>query len=134
MSQRAADLYLVDILDAADAIAGSLQGVSFDEFVGKTEKRDAALWNLMILGEASTKLPADLMAELPDVPWQQIRGFRNRVIHGYFSLKWPIVWHIATTEVPRVRDGAESLLAKNYPETHGRWKERLAAGEPDEAS
>ena len=55
MSQRTADLYLVDILDAAGAIARSLQGASFDEFVGPTEKRDAVLWNLMILGEAFNK-------------------------------------------------------------------------------
>jgi uncharacterized protein with HEPN domain len=128
MSQRTADLYLVDVLDAADAIARSLQGMSFDEFVGQSEKRDAVLWNLMIVGEASTKLPADLTAELPDVPWQEIRGFRNRVIHGYFSLKWPIVWHIATAEVPRLRDGVEALLAKTHPETHRRWRERLAPG------
>jgi uncharacterized protein with HEPN domain len=60
MSQRAADLYLVDILDAAGAIARSLRGLSFDEFVGQTETRDAVMWNLMILGEASTKLPAGL--------------------------------------------------------------------------
>ena len=133
MSQRTADLYLVDILDAADAIARSLQGVSFEEFAGKTEKRDAVLWNLMILGEASRKLPADLIAELAEVPWEQIRGFRNRVIHGYFSLKWPTVWHIATTEVARLRDGVEPLLAKHFPETHGRWKEHLAPIQPDDS-
>jgi uncharacterized protein with HEPN domain len=133
MSQKSADLYLVDILDAAAAIARSLQGVSIEEFFGQMEKRDAVQWNLMILGAASTKLPADLTAELPDVPWQQIRGFRNRVIHGYFALQWPIVWQIATAEVPRLRDGAGPLLAKNYRETHRRWKEQLAAGPPDEA-
>ncbi|HZW32701.1 MAG TPA: HepT-like ribonuclease domain-containing protein [Isosphaeraceae bacterium] len=124
MSQRAADRYLVDVLDAADAVARSLQGVSFDGFVGQSEKRDAVLWNLMIVGEASTKLPADLTAELPEIPWPEIRGFRNRVIHGYFSLQWPI----ATAEFPRLRDGVEALLAKIYPETHRRWRERLAPG------
>jgi uncharacterized protein with HEPN domain len=82
----------------------------------------------MIVGEATTKLPAELTAKLPDVPWPEIRGFRNRVIHGYFSLEWPIVWHIATAEVPRLRDGVEALLAKTYPETHRRWRERLATG------
>jgi uncharacterized protein with HEPN domain len=134
MSQRTADLYLVDLLDAAGRIARSLQGVSFDEFIGQTEKRDAVLWNLMIIGEASTKLPGDLTAELPDVPWPQIRGFRNRVIHGYFALQWPLVFHIATIEVPRLRDGAEPLLAKTYPETHRRWKERLAAGQSEDTA
>jgi uncharacterized protein with HEPN domain len=133
MSQRTADLYLVDLLDAADAIARSLRGVSFEEFIGGTEKRDAVLWNLLIIGEASTKLPAELTSTRPDVPWQEIRGFRNRIVHGYFSLKWPIVWQIATTGVPALREGAEAMLADNYPETHRRWKEALAADRPDEA-
>jgi uncharacterized protein with HEPN domain len=131
MSQRTADLYLVDLLDAADAIACSLRVVSFDEFIGQNEKRDAVLWNLLIIGEASTKLPADLTAALPDVPWEEIRGFRNRIVHGYFSLKWPIIWHIATAEVPALRGGAEVMLSENYPETYRRWKERLAAAPPE---
>ncbi len=123
MSQRTADLYLVDLLDAADAIARSLGGVSFDEFLGQDEKRDAVLWNLLIIGEASTKLPADITAALPDVPWPEIRGFRNRIVHGYFALQWPIVWHIATAQAPGLRDGVETLLAASYPETHRQWTE-----------
>jgi uncharacterized protein with HEPN domain len=123
MSQRTADLYLVDLLDAADAIARSLRGVSFDDFLGQDEKRDAVLWNLLIIGEASTKLPAEVTAALPDVPWPEIRGFRNRIVHGYFALQWPIVWHIATAEVPSLRDGVETLLAARYPETHRQWTE-----------
>jgi hypothetical protein len=46
---------------------------------------------------------------------------------------WPIVWHIATSEAPLLREGAQSLLAKNFPETHRQRKERLAAGQPDES-
>jgi uncharacterized protein with HEPN domain len=125
MSQRTADLYLVDLLDAADAIARSLRGVSFEEFIGKNEKRDAVLWNLLIIGEAATKLPTELTSARPEIPWQEIRGFRNRIVHGYFSLKWPIVWQIATTGVPALREGAEAMLAENYPETHRRWQERF---------
>ena len=127
MSQRTADLYLVDLLDAADAIAHSLRGVSFDEFIGQSEKRDAVLWNLLIIDEASTKLPEALTAGRPDVPGPELRGFRNRIVHGYFALKWPIVWHIATTGVPALRGGAEAMLAENYPETHRRWREDAAA-------
>jgi uncharacterized protein with HEPN domain len=134
MSQRTADLYLIDLIEAADAIERSVRGVTFDQFVGHQEKRDGILWNLMIIGEASTKLPPDVVQERPDVPWDQVRGFRNRIVHGYFALKWPIVWQIATTEVPRLREGAEGLLAKNFQETYRRRNERLAAGEPEAAS
>jgi uncharacterized protein with HEPN domain len=133
MSQRTADLYLIDLIEAADAIDRSLRGITFDQFVGHHEKRDGILWNLMIIGEASTRLSLEVTQERPDLPWDQIRGFRNRIVHGYFTLKWPIVWQIATTEVPRLREGAESHLAKNFPETDRRRNERLAAGEAEDA-
>jgi uncharacterized protein with HEPN domain len=134
MSQRTADLYLVDMLDAADAIARSLRGVSFEQFDEQTEKRDAVLWNLLIIGEATTKLPAELTSTRPDVPWPEIRGFRNRIVHGYFSLRWPVVWQIATTGVPTLRQAAESMLAEEYPETYCRWNERRAASGPEGAA
>jgi uncharacterized protein with HEPN domain len=122
MSQRTDDLYLVDLLDAADAIGYSLRGISFEQFLGQKEKRHAVLWNLMIIGEASARLSSQITDELPEVPWELIRGFRNRVVHGYFALKWTIVWQIAMDEVPRLRGHAESLLAKKYVETHRLWK------------
>jgi uncharacterized protein with HEPN domain len=133
MSQRTADLYLVDVIDAADAISRSVHALSSDEFIAQPEKRDSVLWNLMIIGEAMTRLSAEMEQEMPEVPWEQIRGFRNRIVHGYFALKWPIVWHIATVEILPIRESAEALLAKNHPETHRRWKERITAGKPDEA-
>ena len=107
MSRRTDDLYLVDLLDAADAIGRSLSGISFDQFLGQQEKRDAILWNLMIIGEACTRLSVEVTDELPDLPWELIRGFRNRVVHGYFALKWPIVWQIATDEIPGLREQTE---------------------------
>jgi len=87
----------------------------------------------MIIGEAMTRLSADMEQEMPEVPWEQIRGFRNRIVHGYFALKLPVVWHIATVEIAPLRGSAEALLARNHPETHRRWNERIIAGKPDDA-
>ena len=132
MSQRTADLYLVDIIDAADAIARSVHGLAFDEFVAQQEERDSVLWNLMIVGEATTRLSSQVTVEMPEVPWEQIRGFRNRIIHGYFALKWPIVWHIASVELPPLLERAEALLARNHPETYRQWKQRRSSGLSEE--
>lgn len=123
MSERADDLYLVDLLDAADSISRSVGGLSYDQFVDHQEKRDAVLWNLMIVGEASTRLSAAVTEQLTEVPWKLIRGFRNRVVHGYFALQWPIVWDLAIKEVPRLREQAEAHLANAYAETYRRWQE-----------
>src|SRR5262249_47411241 len=125
------DQYLVDLLDAADAIGASLQGISSGQCADDPDKRGAVLWRLMVIGEASVKLSAGVTSELADLPWDQIRGFRNRVVHGYFALNWPVVWEIATVEVPRLRLRAEDILIKSFPETYRLWEERRARGETE---
>ena len=68
MSQRTADLYLIDLIDAADAIDRSLRGITFDQFVGHHEKRDGILWNLTIIGEAASRLSEELRQKAPQRP------------------------------------------------------------------
>jgi uncharacterized protein with HEPN domain len=87
----------------------------------------------MIIGDAATRLSAEVTGVLTEIPWDQIRGFRNRVVHGYFALKWRIVWHIAPDEVPRLRERGEAFLAENHAETHLRWKAITVDGQPKES-
>ncbi|MGI8824603.1 MAG: HepT-like ribonuclease domain-containing protein [Chloroflexota bacterium] len=54
---------------------------------------------LEILGEATRGVSPDLRARYPDVPWRQIFGLRNRVIHAYFNVDFDIVWRVGTKEL-----------------------------------
>ena len=58
-------------------------------------------------------------ARHPEVPWNQIAGFRHRVVHDYFGLDLAAVWHIATVELPLLRDQAIGIIAVEYPEDAG---------------
>jgi uncharacterized protein with HEPN domain len=66
------------------------------------------LFQLLVIGEAAARLPAELRQRYPDIEWSPVIGFRNRIIHGYFALDWLIVWHAATVDVvllePAIRD------------------------------
>ena len=68
------------------------------------------LRHLQIIGEASRALPEDVRALSPEVPWANIIGMRNILVHGYFDIDTDIVWNAATRDVPAVKPSVERLL------------------------
>ncbi len=62
--------------------------------------QDAAIRNLEVIGEAVTKLSSELKALHADVPWAEIAGMRNRLIHGYMTVNLEIVWDTVTQVIP----------------------------------
>ncbi|HEY9721716.1 MAG TPA: HepT-like ribonuclease domain-containing protein [Oscillatoriaceae cyanobacterium] len=62
--------------------------------------RSAVLQKLMVIGEATARLSAELKDAHPEIPWRSIVGFRNIAVHAYFSVNWEIVWTAATVESP----------------------------------
>jgi uncharacterized protein with HEPN domain len=67
---------------------------------------------LEILGEASRAISADLRAGYPHIPWQQMVGTRNRVIHAYFNVDLDIVWGIVRQELPVLVRDLEEMMAR----------------------
>jgi len=68
------------------------------------------LRHLQIIGEASRGLPEDVRALAPEIPWSNIIGMRNILVHGYFDIDTDIVWEAATRDVPNLKPAVERLL------------------------
>lgn len=109
---RRDELYLVDIIEAADAVEVFLRGIEKAAFLDNDLVRSAVLQKLLVIGEAAAKLPGEFRAEHPDVPWQDIVAFRNIAVHAYFSIEWPIVWVTATRDVPELRGMVANILGE----------------------
>lgn len=62
------------------------------------------------MGEAARTLPEDVRLLAPEIPWSNIIGMRNILVHGYFDIDTDIVWEAATRDVPAIKPGLESLL------------------------
>jgi uncharacterized protein with HEPN domain len=69
------------------------------------------LRHLQIIGEAARGIPEDVRAQAPEIPWRQIAGMRNVLVHGYFEVDTNLVWDAATRNVPGLKPALERLLA-----------------------
>ena len=100
------------VRDILDAIAAIERHPGQDKL---TFERDELLqvWflrHLQIIGEAARTLPGDVRATAPEVPWSEIIGMRNILVHGYFDIDTDIVWEAATRDVPAIKPAVEQLL------------------------
>ncbi len=90
---------LRDILDSATAITRYLDGVSREDFFLNTEKQDAVLRRLEIIGEAASRSAPETRALYPNIPFRNMRGMRNIIAHDYGHVNIDQVWETATNNM-----------------------------------
>jgi len=108
-------LYLRDIVEAAEAAARFVAGMSREAFVQDEVHRSAVLQKLTVIGEAAARLSPEFKAAHPQIEWADIVAFRNIAVHAYFSVQWSIVWVAATEDAPRLRQQVADILESEYP-------------------
>lgn len=113
---RPEELYLVDILEACDAITRFINGRTRSEFLSDDYFQSAVLAKFGIIGVSVGRLSDELRHRYSDVPWQQARSFRNLIVHAYFAIDWEIVWSAAVEDVPVLRAWVTSILDAEYPD------------------
>ena len=69
-------------------------GLSYEQFLADSKTVDAVIRNFEIIGEAANRLPDEIRDRFPNIDWQRIRGFRNRIVHDYMGIDYKIVWLI----------------------------------------
>lgn len=107
---RESNLFLHDIIEAAERIEEIVADMSFPKFEKDQRTQAAVLWNLTVIGEAVSQLSRDVVERHADVPWRRIRGLRNIVVHRYFVVDVPEVWRVATQEMAPLRAQIRRVL------------------------
>ena len=92
--------YLLDILESARAALEYVGGKSWDEFSKDRILQDAIVRRLEIIGEASGRISTAAQKEYSHLPWQAMKGTRNRIIHEYDSIDLDIIWDIVQRDLP----------------------------------
>ena len=124
---------LQDILNAAQLIASYVRGATEADFRTNTQKQNAIIRRLEIIGEAAVHLSDETRQAIPELPFRKMRGMRNIVAHDYANVDLEIVWEVATVHVPEVCAVLEKFFAKpggsEEPSPQARRDERLRLGE-----
>lgn len=103
--------YLQDVLTSIDETTAFAGGMSFEAFKQDRKTVNAVIRSLEVLGEAAKRIPDDLRALAPTVPWKRMAGMRDKLIHEYFGVDLSIVWAVVRDELPPLRPEIARLLA-----------------------
>jgi uncharacterized protein with HEPN domain len=102
--------YLTDILAAADEVSRFVAGVDFDQFCADRKTVYAVIHAIEIMGEAVRSIPPDIRKQYPNIPWRDMAGMRDRLIHGYRDINLKIVWNTVTEDLPAIVPKLREML------------------------
>ena len=110
--QRDDAAYLLDILIAANKAIGYLDELSWNEFETSELHQDAAMRALEIIGEAANRVSDSTKETHPEIPWNQVIGMRNRLVHEYFRINLAAVWDTVQRDLPELVKLIEPLVPR----------------------
>jgi uncharacterized protein with HEPN domain len=105
---------LHDILEALEWIARAISGRTEADFLQDETLCYAVAQKLTIIGEAVARLGTDLTRRHTSVPWTDIVGLRNILVHEYFGIHWPLVWQTAVDHAPVLRVQIAEIMNKEF--------------------
>ncbi|MCD6171773.1 MAG: DUF86 domain-containing protein [Thermoplasmata archaeon] len=105
-------LFIKDIVDAIESIEEFVAGMSYEEFVGDDKTKSAVIRKFEIIGEATKNIPDEIKEKYPKLPWKEMAGMRDRLIHGYFGIDTKLVWDTIHEELPLLKPDIEEVLQK----------------------
>lgn len=95
------DDYLEHIEEAAKLATSYVKDMDKSGFLSDKRTQQAVIYNIMIIGEAAAQIIdgyPDFVVLTPEIPWREMRGIRNRMAHGYFTLNMEIIWGYSVGE------------------------------------
>lgn len=113
MSKRQDFELLCDIKEAVQRISTYIGELSYDEFIKDKKTQDAVVRSLEIIGEAAKNLSVELKKKHRDIPWKELAGLRDRLIHQYFGVNFEIVWTIVRQELAGLAREIEKIPVEN---------------------
>ena len=104
--------YLQNINDSIDKILNYTQNLTYEEFMDNSMVIDAVERNLEIIGESVKKLSVSLKNNYINIPFKQIAGMRDKLIHDYFGTDYKIVWNTIQNRIPEFKEQVLLMISE----------------------
>ena len=112
MARKTPRIYLEHIQESIAIVERRVAGKSFDDFLANDDLRDGIERRIEIISGASRRLPADMKARYPDIPWPAIAAIGNVLRHEYHAIEPEALWRIATQDLRPLSGVVDTLLAE----------------------
>jgi uncharacterized protein with HEPN domain len=93
-----------------EAIEEFIGEMKYDEFISDSKTQSAVVRQLEVIGEASNNLPPEILKKYNAVPWEDMIGMRNVLIHQYFGVDYALVWKTIREIIPTVKNGVKAVI------------------------
>ncbi len=105
-------VFIGHILESVHLIEKYVDQMSKEDFLKSVNIQDAVIRRLEIIGEAVKNLPLEFRDEYPDIPWRQIAGMRDVLIHAYFGVDLDLTWKVVKSDLPKLERKVAGILKK----------------------
>lgn len=95
---------ILKLVDYVNKIENYCAGKTYEQFSGDSLLAEACIFNLSQIGELVNRLDEVFLEENATIPWHQIRGLRNRIVHDYEGVNLILVWEVISRDLPELRD------------------------------
>lgn len=110
MSKRSLRASLLDMIEAAERAIQYCADMDYATFLRDHKTQDAVTRNIEILGEAVKNVDAAFRTAHADIPWKNIAGMRDKLIHDYFGVNFDVVWNVVDLELPQLLPLLQKLV------------------------